>query len=71
MVTLPEAQMDDMSETGHIENDALINYRYLTIKHLAILRCLNATDMVLLGLVIERWEVPASDTCTSTKMVTI
>ena len=56
MVTLPEAQMGDMSETGPIENDALIIYRDLTIKRLSILRCLNGSEMVHLGLVIH-WEV--------------
>ena len=63
MVTLPEPQSrDETSETDHTQKrrfrHSAINQ---TIQGLAILRCLYGSEMVLLGVVIGKCEMPSTD----------
>ena len=53
---------DELSETDHTQ---IRRFRhsaiYQTIKALAILRCLYGSEMVLLGVVIGKCEMPSTD----------
>jgi hypothetical protein len=49
----------ETSETDHTQKRHTAIYQ--TIKALAILRCLYGSEMVLLGVVIGKWEMPSND----------
>ena len=60
MVTLPEHQSGaetDNTQKRRFRHTAI----YQTIKALAILRCLYGSEMVLLGVVIGKCEMPSTD----------
>jgi hypothetical protein len=60
MVTLPEPQSGaKRPKLTTPKNDALAIYQ--TVKALAILRCLYGSEMVLLGVVIGKCEMPSTD----------
>jgi hypothetical protein len=63
MVTLPEPQSGgETSETDHTQKRRSRHSAiYQTIKGLAILRCLYGSEMVLLGVVIGKCEMPSTD----------
>ena len=54
MVTLPET---DHIQKRHFRHSAI----YQTIKALAILRCLYGSEMVVLGVVLGKCEMPSTD----------
>jgi hypothetical protein len=60
MVTLPEPQSGTKRpKLTTPKNDAFAIVQ--TIKALAILRCLHGSEMVLLGVVIGKCEMPSTD----------
>ena len=63
MVTLPETPIrGETSETDHTQKRRFRHSAiYQTIKALAILRCLYGSEMVLLGVVIGKCEMPSTD----------
>ena len=62
MVTLPEPQSGETSETDHTQKPRSRHSAiYQTMKALAILRCLYGSEMVLLGVVIGKCEMPSTD----------
>jgi hypothetical protein len=53
---------DETSETDHTQKRSFRHSAiYLIIKDLAILRCLYGSEMVLLGVVIGKFEMPGTD----------
>jgi hypothetical protein len=62
MVTLLEPQSGaKRPKLTTPKNDDFVSAIYQTIKALAILRCLYGSEMVLLGVVIGKCEMPSTD----------